>query len=59
MHESYKNSPKDKLLEWMENASDIGELRNLSQAELSEIYCERCVYTIMAERQRTYQSKAE
>lgn len=52
MHESYKNTPKEKFLEWMANASDFADLKNLSQSELSEIYCERCVYTIMAEQKR-------
>ena len=52
MHESYKNTPKEKLLEWMANAPDIGELRNLSQSDLSEIYCERCVYSIMADQKK-------
>jgi hypothetical protein len=52
MHENYKDTPKDKLLEWMANASDIAELKRLTQAELSEIYCERCVYSILAEQQK-------
>ena len=26
MHESYKGTPKEKLLEWMVNAADIAEL---------------------------------
>jgi len=59
MHESYKNTPKEKLLEWMANASDIAELKNLTQTELSEIYCERCVYSIMADQQRKSDSKVE
>jgi len=52
MHESYKNTPKEKLFEWMASAADIAELKNLTQSELSEIYCERCVYSIMDEQQR-------
>lgn len=59
MLESYKNTPKEKLLEWMANASDIAELKNLTQTELSEIYCERCVYSSMADRQRKHGPKAE
>ncbi|MGQ0811372.1 MAG: hypothetical protein ACT4OO_09130 [Nitrospiraceae bacterium] len=47
MHESYKNTPKEKLLEWMANATAYAELKNLTQRELSEIYCERCVYSTM------------
>lgn len=52
MHESYKNTPKEKLLEWMANAQDCDDLKNLSQPELSEIYCERCVYGIVADQER-------
>lgn len=40
-YESYKNTPRDKLLEWMKDAPDIEDLRNLSQEELAVIYCER------------------
>ncbi len=54
MHESYKSTPREKLLEWMENASDIEDLKALTQAELSEIYCERCVWTIMTDKQRKH-----
>lgn len=50
MHESYKNTPKEKLLEWMANAPDYSELQNLTQPELSEIYCERCVYNISSKQ---------
>ena len=49
-HESYKHTPKEKLLEWMANASDFAELKNLSQKELSEIYCERLVYEVMKKK---------
>lgn len=59
MHQSYKNTPKEKLLEWMANASDFAELKDLTQAELSEIYCERCVYSRMAGQQRKSDPKAE
>lgn len=59
MHESYKNTSKEKLLEWMANATDFAELKNLTQSELSEIYCERCVYSVMANQQKTSAQKAE
>jgi len=52
MYKSYKNTPKEKLLEWMKNATDFAELKDLTQTEVSEIYCERCVYSILAEQQR-------
>lgn len=59
MHESYKHTSKEKLLEWMAKASDIAELKNLTQLELSEIYCERCIYSRMVDQQRKSASKAE
>ena len=59
MHESYKNTPKEKLLEWMANAADFAELKNLTQSELSEIYCERCVYSIMANQEKRSDPKTE
>jgi hypothetical protein len=40
---AHKNTPKEKLLEWMKNAPNIEELRKLPQAELASIYCEGCV----------------
>ena len=59
MHESYRNTPAEKLLEWMTGAADFSELKNLSQSELSEIYCERCVYSVMADQQKARDSKVE
>jgi hypothetical protein len=53
MYESYQNTPKEKLLEFMSNAADIGQLKELSQQELSEIYCERCVYSIMSQQRKS------
>ena len=57
-YESYKNTPKEKLLEWLANASDFVELKNLSQRELSEIYCERMVYGTMTNANATTAQKA-
>lgn len=53
MYESYQNTPKEKLLEFMSNAADISQLKELSQQELREIYCERCVYSIMSQQKRS------
>ena len=49
MHETYKNSPKEKLLEFLKGTADFDQLALLSQNELSEIYCERLVYSVMAQ----------
>lgn len=58
-YESYKNTPKDKLLEWMAGTRDFAELKNLAQSELSEIFCERNVYSTMARQQRKSDPKVE
>ena len=39
--ESYQHTPRDKLLEFMANASDIEELRLLGQRDLAITYAER------------------
>jgi|ERR1700730_6621883 hypothetical protein len=40
-HETYKNTDRAKLLEWMKDAPDIEHLRILPQKELAIVYCER------------------
>ncbi len=52
-YESWKNTPKDKLLELLASAPDATELRNLSQKDLSEIYCERMVCGAMEQTKVT------
>lgn len=59
MHESYRNTSKEKLLEWMKDASDFAELEKLTQAELSEVYCERCVYSIVAGQKKKETERAQ
>jgi SEC-C motif len=44
--ESYRNTPKDRLLEFMKDASDIDALKVLSQDELAQAYCERLAYGV-------------
>jgi hypothetical protein len=39
--ETYKTTPREKLLEWMKDAIDIEYLKTLSQADLAIVYCER------------------
>jgi hypothetical protein len=43
-YETYKNTPRDKLLEWMSDAPDIERLRTLPQEDLAIILCERWAY---------------
>ena len=36
----YKNTPKEKLLEFMANYPNLDDLKEYSQEELVKIYCE-------------------
>jgi len=47
---SYRNTPKEKLLEWMAGHPGIAHLRELPQNELAKIYCEGCVLSSMAHK---------
>ncbi|WP_164987737.1 YecA family protein [Bradyrhizobium betae] len=40
-YDTYKSTPREKLLEWMAMADDIEYLKTLSQADLAILYCER------------------
>jgi hypothetical protein len=40
-HNTYKSTPREKLLEWMKDANDIEYLKAVSQADLAILYCER------------------
>lgn len=44
----YRHTPKEKLLELMAGHNDSDSLRNLQQRELAEIFCERCVMSMVA-----------
>ncbi len=46
LYNSYKNTSKEKLLEFMANAEDISELADLSQEDLASIYSERSAYAM-------------
>src|ERR1700738_1836668 len=43
-YETYKHTPREKLLEWMTAAPDLEHMRTLSQADLAVIICERWAY---------------
>src|SRR6202048_4263491 len=43
-YETYKHTPREKLLEWMAAAPDIEHMRTLSQPDLAIIICERLAY---------------
>ena len=44
--QSYQNTPREKLLDFMKDAIDIEQLKSISQEELAKIYCERLAYSI-------------
>lgn len=47
--DSYKDTPRHRLLELLANAPDIDELRKLDQRDLAEIYSERQTYGAIAQ----------
>jgi hypothetical protein len=47
LYNMYRNTPKEKLLEWMARAPDISSLKQKDQPELAIIYCERTAYGII------------
>lgn len=51
-YETYSKAPKEKLLEFMKNSSDIAKLKDLPQAELAKIYCERLATNVFNEAQK-------
>ncbi|NTU49657.1 MAG: hypothetical protein HGA87_01955 [Desulfobulbaceae bacterium] len=49
-HETYKKTPREKLLEFMKNWPNINEIKKLSDDELSITYCEGLVYSILRDK---------
>jgi hypothetical protein len=47
----YKQTSKEKLLDFMKNHEDIDRLKALEQEELAVTFCERCVYAAMSEKE--------
>lgn len=45
--DSYKDTPKERLIEFVKNASDFEQLKDMPQEELAEIVCERWAYSII------------
>lgn len=52
MYETYQHTPREKLLEFMQNAKYIEDLRTLSQKDLAIKYCERLTWGLVEERER-------
>jgi hypothetical protein len=55
-HGVYKNTSKEKLLEFMKEHSDFEKLKGETQEELAMIYCERAVYAAMKKTSREKKS---
>lgn len=52
IHNSYRNTPRERLLELLAGSPDIEELRKLDQPALSSIYAERCTNAAMSTMQQ-------
>lgn len=52
-HNSYRHTPKERLLEFMADALDIQGLKKLEQPHLASIYAERCVCSIVAQESQS------
>ena len=48
-YDTYRNSTKEKLLEFLKGSLDFDLLKNETQQELAITFCERSVYSIMRE----------
>jgi hypothetical protein len=46
-YETYKETPKERLLDFVKDAPDFENFRHLSQGELAETVCERWVYNVI------------
>lgn len=46
-HSSYRNTTKEKLLEFMKDAPDIQSLKQQTQEELAITYCERMMHAVI------------
>lgn len=57
-YNSYCQTPKERLLEFMKDHPDYEKLKHESQEELAIIYCERLVYSVMASN-KTVQRMAD
>jgi hypothetical protein len=47
LYRSYGEAPKERLLELMKNTIGIQRLKQLSQPDLAEFYCEGLAYSAM------------
>jgi hypothetical protein len=50
---SYRETSRDRLLEFLASASDFAALQALDQRALASVYAERCVYGVLANQKKT------
>lgn len=55
--DSYRDTPRERLLEFMADNPDIEELRTMSKEDLTEIYAERCAWSVMRQSGKNPPSK--
>jgi hypothetical protein len=46
-YETYKETPKERLLEFIKDAPDFDDFERLSQKDLAEAVCERWVHSVI------------
>lgn len=52
LYECYKDTPKERLLEFIKDAPDLEEFKHLSQKDLAEAVCERWAYNVMQKEEK-------
>lgn len=50
--DSHRDTPRERLLELMADNPDIEELKTMSKEELTEIYAERCTWSIIRQSEK-------
>lgn len=51
-YETYKETPKERLLEFIKDAPDFDDFKHLSQKDLAEAVCERWVYNAIQKAEK-------
>lgn len=59
LYNCYRNTPKEKLLEFMSHYPNIAELKKLSQEELAKLYCQGAAEAATIQGQSSEKSKED
>ena len=57
--DSYRDTPRERLLEFMATHPDIEDLKMMSKEDLTEIYAERCTWTIIGQSKKNSSTQSE